>query len=64
MKARNGAATNWSVAHSMKRSLSLLSHRDRGIYRVMVLAQMTTSFLDLAGVLLLGLVAVMATANS
>ncbi len=53
-----------SIGISMRRSLALLSRRDRRLYRVMVGTQMATGLLDLAGVLLLGLVAVMATATS
>lgn len=49
---------------SVRRSLALLSPRDRRSYFAMVVAQMATGLLDLAGVLLLGLVAVMATATS
>jgi ABC-type multidrug transport system fused ATPase/permease subunit len=51
-------------ATSFRRSLALLSRRDRRVYLIMVGAQMATGLLDLTGVLLLGLVAVMATSSS
>lgn len=53
-----------SLWRSVQRSLTLLRKRDRRAFIVMVLAQMLAALLDLAGVLLLGLVAVLATATA
>lgn len=64
MKNPFGAQRDGSLKASMRRSLALLSPRDRRIYKFMVGTQMATGLLDLIGVLLLGLVAVMATAAS
>jgi len=46
-----------SVRQAVKASLQLLSRRDRRILIVVTFAQMATSLLDLAGVLLIGIVA-------
>ena len=46
-----------SVREAVKASLQLLSRRDRRILILVTIAQMATSFLDLVGVLLIGLVA-------
>lgn len=43
----------------IRESLSLLSRRDRRLLGVITLAQMATGFLDLAGVLLVGMVSVL-----
>ncbi len=64
MLRRGVARESKSVRLTVHRSLRLLSKRDRRVYVLFVFVQMTTSFLDLAGVLLLGLVAIMATATS
>lgn len=48
------------VREAIRASLRLLSTRDRRLLRVSVVIQMSTSLLDLAGVLLLGLVGALA----
>ena len=52
-----------TVREAIKASLGLLTAADRRRYRLVVVAQMLTSFLDLAGVLLVGLVGVLAAAS-
>jgi ABC-type multidrug transport system fused ATPase/permease subunit len=49
-----------TVRESVRAALGLLSARDRRLYWVSVALQMATGFLDLAGVLLLGLVGALA----
>ncbi len=49
-----------TVREAIARSLGLLSHRDRRLLAVSIAIQMASSLLDLAGVLLLGLVAALA----
>lgn len=51
-----------SIRLAVSRALSLLSPRDRVRYRFVVAAQMAASTLDIVGVVLLGLVGVLATA--
>jgi ABC-type multidrug transport system fused ATPase/permease subunit len=46
-----------SVRQAVKASLQLLSQRDRRILILVTIAQMATSFLDLVGILLIGVVA-------
>ena len=53
-----------TVRGSIRRSLRLLSKRDRRLFIAIVFVQMVSLLLDLAGVVLLGLVAIMATASS
>ena len=48
--------------HLVRQSLAMLPKRDRRTYRIAVALQMSTSLLDLAGVLLFGLVGVTAVA--
>jgi ABC-type multidrug transport system fused ATPase/permease subunit len=45
-----------TVRHAIRRSLALLSRRDRKLFAISIVIQMSTSFLDLVGVLLIGLV--------
>ena len=45
-----------NVRQTIKASLALLSRRDRRILILVTLAQMSTAFLDLLGVLLIGVV--------
>jgi ABC-type multidrug transport system fused ATPase/permease subunit len=52
-----------TVREAIKAALGLLTAADRRRYRLVVVAQMLTSFLDLAGVLLVGLVGVLAAAS-
>jgi ABC-type multidrug transport system fused ATPase/permease subunit len=52
-----------TVREAIKAALGLLTAPDRRRYRLVVVAQMLTSFLDLAGVLLVGLVGVLAAAS-
>jgi len=52
-----------TVREAIKAALGLLTPQDRRRYRLVVIAQMLTSFLDLAGVLLVGLVGVLAAAS-
>jgi ABC-type multidrug transport system fused ATPase/permease subunit len=52
-----------TVREAIKASVGLLTSQDRRRYRLVVVAQMLTSFLDLAGVLLVGLVGVLAAAS-
>ncbi len=52
-----------TVREAIKAALGLLTAADRRRYRLVVAAQMLTSFLDLAGVLLVGLVGVLAAAS-
>lgn len=47
------------IVRIIRESLSLLSKRDRGLLGVITLAQIATGFLDLAGVLLIGMVSVL-----
>lgn len=49
---------------AVRKSLDLLKHRDRRLFKLMVTVQMFTAFLDLLGVFLLGVVAVLATATT
>jgi ABC-type multidrug transport system fused ATPase/permease subunit len=49
-----------TVREAIRGSLSLLTKRDRRLLRLSILIQMATSLLDLAGVLLLGLVGALA----
>ena len=51
-----------SVIQTVRQSLGLLSARDRRLLAGITVAQMTTGFLDLAGVMLLGLVSVLSVA--
>ncbi len=46
-----------SVRQAVKASLQLLSKRDQRILILVTIAQMATSFLDLIGVILIGVVA-------
>ena len=48
-----------SVPHAVRRSLALLTARDRRTYVVVVCVQIATSALDLIGVLLMGAVGVL-----
>ncbi len=50
-----------NVREAIRSSLGLLSERDRWKYRIVVLLQMSTAFLDLLGVVLLGLVVALAS---
>ncbi len=59
--AWRGVPTN--VPEALRSSLGLLTKQDRRRYLVVVLAQMATSLLDLIGVLLVGLVGVLAAAS-
>ncbi len=52
-----------TVREAIKAALGLLTAADRRRYRLVVAAQMLTSLLDLAGVLLVGLVGVLAAAS-
>jgi ABC-type multidrug transport system fused ATPase/permease subunit len=52
-----------TVREAVKAALGLLTAQDRRRYRLVVVAQMLTSFLDLAGVMLVGLVGVLAVAS-
>ena len=52
-----------TVREAIKAALGLLTAADRRRYRLVVAAQMLTSFLDLAGVLLVGLVGVLAASS-
>ena len=52
-----------TVREAIKAALGLLTAADRRRYRLVVVVQMLTSFLDLAGVLLVGLVGVLAAAS-
>ena len=52
-----------TVREAIKAALGLLTAADRRRYRLVVVAQMLTSFLDLAGVLLVGLVGLLAAAS-
>ena len=52
-----------TVREAIKAALGLLTAADRRRYRLVIAAQMLTSFLDLAGVLLVGLVGVLAAAS-
>ena len=52
-----------TVREAIEASLGLLTAADRRRYRLVVAAQMLTSFLDLAGVMLIGLVGVLAAAS-
>jgi len=52
-----------SLVSGVKTSLSLLTRRDRRLYAIVVVIQMSTGLLDLLGVLLIGLVAVLATSS-
>ncbi len=56
----SGAGAELSIGREVRRSLSLLSRRERRTYWAAVGLQMATSLLDLAGVLLLGMVGVIA----
>ena len=52
-----------TVREAITAALSLLTPQDRRRYRLVVVAQMLTSFLDLVGVMLVGLVGVLAAAS-
>ena len=52
-----------TVREAIKAALGLLTAQDRRRYRLVVVAQMLASFLDLAGVMLVGLVGVLAAAS-
>ena len=52
-----------TVREAITAALGLLTAPDRRRYRLVVVAQMLTSFLDLAGVMLVGLVGVLAAAS-
>ena len=52
-----------TVREAITAALGLLTAADRRRYRLVVAAQMLTSFLDLAGVMLVGLVGVLAAAS-
>ena len=52
-----------TVLDAVRSALSLLTPQDRRRYWLVALAQMLTAFLDLGGVLLIGLVGVLATAS-
>ena len=51
-----------SIFRAVRIGLGLLTQRDRRHYLLVVIAQMATSFLDLVGVLLLGVVGLLGTA--
>jgi ABC-type multidrug transport system fused ATPase/permease subunit len=53
--------THESVRETISRALDLLGKKDRRIYRFVILAQILTAFLDLAGVLLFGLIGLLGT---
>jgi ABC-type multidrug transport system fused ATPase/permease subunit len=53
-----------NVLSSIRRAFGLLSRRDQWILSALSGAQVATAFLDLAGVLLLGMVAALAAANA
>ena len=53
--------TNESVRETIGRALDLLGKKDRRKYRLAILAQVLTAFLDLAGVLLFGLIGLLGT---
>jgi ABC-type multidrug transport system fused ATPase/permease subunit len=52
-----------TLANTIRTSLRLLNRRDRRVLLVVTLAQMSTAFLDLAGVLLLGVVTALAVST-
>ena len=62
-KTPAGARVPTTVREAIRAALGLLTPQDRRRYRLVVAAQMLTSFLDLAGVLLVGLVGVLAAAS-
>lgn len=49
-----------TVREAIRRSFALLSERDRRLFALSVVIQMATSFLDLVGVLLIGLIGALA----
>lgn len=53
--------THESVRETISRALDLLGKKDRRKYRLVILAQVLTAFLDLAGVLLFGLIGLLGT---